>query len=72
MTRIAAADQEAMNKLFTTAVASGCKTAGVAADESPENTKQVFKDHEDYIATLEDILSDDKKTSFDPNNEILD
>jgi len=63
MTQIAAADKEAMSKLFTQAVAQGCKTAGIA-EKSPENTPTVFADHQDYIDTVEAILSDDKKDGF--------
>ena len=71
MTRIAAADQKAMNALYATAVTAGLKTAGVV-DKSPENTETVFKDHEQYISTLEEILDEDKKTTFEPNDPIMD
>lgn len=63
-TKIAAADANAMNSLY----ASEVKKAGVktAADE------QAFTDHKDYVSTLEAILSDDKKESWDPNDPKLD
>jgi hypothetical protein len=65
MAKIAATDNTAMNKLFALeATKAGSKVA--AGDV------QAFEDHKDYVSTLESILSDDKKTSWSPNDLLLD
>ena len=65
-TKIAAADANAMDRLFNAElVKSGVKTAADKNDSS-------FKDHADYISTLEAILSDDKKEAWKPNDPMLD
>jgi hypothetical protein len=66
MAKIAKADNDAMNSLY----AGELKKAGVkvASEEDP----QAFEDHKEYLATLENVLADDKSESFDPNDEILD
>jgi hypothetical protein len=35
-------------------------------------TEQAFKDHEEYLETLEEIMSDEKSNSWDPNDPTLD
>jgi hypothetical protein len=35
-------------------------------------TEEAFSDHKAYLETLESILADDKKESWDPNDMILD
>ena len=65
MAKIASTDNQAMNKLFAIeATKAGVKTA--AGDT------QGFDDHKDYLSTLESILSDDKKTAWEPNDLLLD
>jgi hypothetical protein len=64
MTQIAAADAQAMNTLYASAVQSGAKTAGIVDKESPMVTDQAFKDHEDYISTVEAVLSGDKSDTL--------
>ena len=72
MPAIAPADRQAMNSLFQTVVATGAKQAGVVDKDLPMNTEEAFKDHESYVKTLESVLADDKSTSFEPNDPILD
>jgi hypothetical protein len=67
MAKIAQADAQAMNHLYRTElVRTGSKTA--AEDKSI----QAFKDHEEYNQTIESLLSEDKKESWDPNDVLLD
>ena len=72
MTAIAPSDRQAMNSLFQTVVATGAKQAGVVDKDLPMNTEEAFQDHESYVKTLESVLADDKSTSFEPNDPILD
>lgn len=72
MTQIAVADKQAMNALYAGAVAQGAKQAGIVDKDLPANTADAFKDREAYLSTVEEILADDSKTSFDPNDPILD
>lgn len=46
-------------------VTAGGKTAA-------ENTEQAILDHKGFLETLEEILSSDNKTSWDPNDPTLD
>ena len=65
-TKIAAADANAMDRLFSAELTKlGAK---VAADKNDSS----FKDHSEYISVLEAILSDDKKESWKPNDPKLD
>ncbi len=65
MSKIASADNAALNTLFKGELQrTGTK---VAAEDI-----QAFKDHEEYQKTLEEVLSDDSKESWDPNDPILD
>lgn len=72
MTQIAAADKQAMNALFAQTVATGAKQAGLVDKDLPANTADAFKDREAYLSTVEEILSEDGKTAFEPNDPILD
>jgi predicted transcriptional regulator len=64
--KIAAAENSAMNRLYTSeAIRTGTK---VAAGEEI----QAFEDHKEYVETLESVLKEDGKESFNPNDEILD
>ena len=66
MTKIAAADASAMNKLFAQELTrTGSK---IAAGEDI----QAFDDHKEYVGTLESVLGDDKKDGWDPNDVKLD
>lgn len=67
MAKIAQIDNEAMNSLYKLELAKH----KIAAGTGPEDP-QAFKDHEEMIKTLEDVLSQDKKTSWKPNDPKLD
>jgi hypothetical protein len=70
MAKIAQNDAIAMNSLFAgELVRVGGKTA--AGAESPTGP-EAFTDHKDYEATLANVLADDKKESWSPNDMILD
>ena len=74
--KLAKADNEAMNRLFASELSkAGIKTA--AAEESDagrSDDPQAFKDHEDYIKTVEDAFKSDKKVEGgkDPNDVLFD
>lgn len=73
--KIAAADAKAMNSLFASEVARMAKAAGEVDTKTEGPTPsdaQAFKDHSEMIKVLESVMSDDKKTDFSPNDEILD
>jgi len=64
MAKIAAVDNEAMNKLFAQeASKAGVKTA---------SDKDLFADHKDYITVLDETLKGDKSTTWEPNDLLLD
>lgn len=68
--KIAAVDKTAMDSLYTEdfkRVAAGVKDSN-GAPEDP----QAFEDHEEYIATLEGVLSEDKRNDWEPNDAQLD
>ena len=69
MTKIQEPDNSVMNRLY--AKAAGKKIAAEANGEGLVS-EPAFKDHEEYLSTLDGILSDTKKTSWDPNDPILD
>lgn len=59
-------DQKAINTLFASELTRmGTKTA---ADAPP----QAFEDHKDFEATLENVMAEDKKNSWEPNDMLLD
>lgn len=72
MTRIQAADAQAMDTLFTETSHASARTAGIVDRDLPQNTETAFKDRESYIETLEEILKGDDKQAFDPNDPTLD
>lgn len=65
MAKIASTDNIAMNKLFALEASKGGNKVA-AADV------QAFEDHKEYVATLEAVLKDDKKTTWEPNDLLLD
>jgi len=64
--KIASGDNSAMNKLYRAEITRG--GLKVAAGEPV----QAFKDHADYEATVQSVLSEDKRESWPPNDMILD
>jgi hypothetical protein len=66
MSKIAVKDNVAMNSLYKDElIRTGSKTAAT------EDTT-AFKDHEEYDKTVQSVLNDDGKESWDPNDLILD
>jgi hypothetical protein len=63
MAKIQEPDASVLNRL-------AAKSAGKTATEG--HSEVAFKDHEEFLATLDDILSEDNKTSWDPNEPTLD
>lgn len=70
MSKIAAVDKTAMDALYAEdfkKAAAGVKDLN-GAPEDPV----AFADHEEYIATLESVLSEDKRNDWEPNDAQLD
>ena len=67
MKKIASADNAAMNKLFQSEL-----TRTGASKRAAGEPVQAFKDHAEYEATVQSVLSEDKKESWPPNDMILD
>jgi len=66
MSKIAVRDNTAMNTLYRSELSrTGSK---VAANEDIT----AFADHKEYLDTVESVLADDGKESWNPNDEILD
>lgn len=76
--KIAKIDNDAMNSLYGAEFArlAGHKSAqkGDAKEEQGgmSHDPQAFTDHEEYLSTLKSIMSEDTKTSGDPNDPIID
>jgi hypothetical protein len=74
--KIASVDAGSMNELYASEVKR--MTAKVAGEvdtktEGPTPADaQAFKDHSEYIDLLENVLKDDKKQDWNPNDEVLD
>jgi flagellar basal body rod protein FlgB len=67
MAKIAAVDNQAMNALYRTELTrNGNKVAAEDKDI------QAFQDHADYNATLDAVMKEDKRESWDPNDMLLD
>lgn len=66
MSKIASADNAAMNTLFKG------ELVRLGATKTAAEDIQAFKDHEEYQKTLEEVLSEDTKEAWDPNDPILD
>lgn len=72
--KIAKIDNDAMNSLYGTEFArlTGKKTADWQDDKGAPKDEQAFKDHEEYLATLKSVLSEDDSQDHDPNDVRLD
>ncbi len=75
--QIAKDDRQVMDGLFASevgklATAAGLKSAASSKDIADDNGKeqgpQAFKDHEEYVDVVSNVLNDDKSESFDPNS----
>lgn len=78
---IARDDRAIMDGLFASefnrlASAAGIKSAASKSDISDDNGKeqgpQAFKDHEEYVDVVTNVLNDDKSEAFSPNDPIKD
>lgn len=72
--KIAKVDAEVMDSLYAGEFArmAGKKTADWQDEKGAPKDPQAFKDHEEYMATLKSVLSDDAGQDHDPNDKILD
>jgi hypothetical protein len=72
--KIAKVDNEAMNTLYGGEFSrlAGKKTADWQDDKGAPKDPQAFKDHEEYVATLKSVLSEDGSQDHDPNDTKLD
>jgi hypothetical protein len=66
--KIAAVDKTAMDSLYAEDFGRITAAAGVADQNGAPKSESAFEDHEEYIAVLENVLSDDKKNGFEPND----
>ena len=72
--KIARIDAESMNGLYVAELGKlGAKVAAKDDTGQPKDI-QAFKDHEDYLATLEAAFKEDKKAegSGNPNDVLVD
>lgn len=75
--QIAKDDRQVMDGLFASevnrlATKAGLKAAASSKDIADDNGKeqgpQAFKDHEEYVEVVTNVMNDDKTDSFDPND----
>jgi hypothetical protein len=72
MGKIAHVDNQAMNALLKSELARGGKVAAASDYADDMGDPQAFKDHEEYNATLEEVLKEDNTEAWPPNDPILD
>jgi hypothetical protein len=70
--KIAAVDKQAMDTLYQEDFSRVAAAAGLKDLNGAPEDPQAFKDHEEYISTVENVLAEDKKDSFEPNDTVLD
>ena len=71
--KIARIDNEAMNSLFAAEMGRMAGTKVAQGDEKgAPHDPQAFKDHEEYLSTIEAVLKEDAGQGFDPNDTKLD
>jgi hypothetical protein len=68
MSKIASADNTAMNTLYKAEMVRVGKTAA----EGDFGDTQAFQDHKEYLSVVEDVLAEDKTQKWDPNDPLLD
>ena len=70
--KIAKIDADAMNSLYASELTRmGVKKAADDEKGAPHGP-QAFEDHSEYLATLKQVMREDKKTDFSPNDPIQD
>lgn len=67
--KIAAVDKQAMDALYTEDFKRVAAKVDVRDLNGAPEDEVAFSDHEEYLATLENVLAEDNKTSFEPNDE---
>jgi hypothetical protein len=72
--KIAKTDAQAMDSLYSGEFSrlAGKKTADWQDEKGAPKDPQAFKDHEEYMATLKSVLSDDAGQDGDPNDPLKD
>lgn len=72
--KIARIDAESMNGLYIAELGKLGAKAAAKDDTGQPRDIQAFKDHEDYLATLEAAFKDDKKAegTGNPNDVLVD
>lgn len=65
MAKIQEPDFSMLNKLYASAT-------GKTAAKTEGHSEVAFNDHKEFLDTLDEILSEDNKQSWDPNDMILD
>jgi len=64
-----------INSLYASEVSRLAKSAGEVdtKEEGPTPADaQAFKDHKEMISTLENVMAEDKKDGWSPNDAVLD
>jgi len=70
--KIAAVDKTAMDALYKEDFPRVAAAAGLKDLNGAPEDPQAFEDHSEYIATIENVLAEDKKDAFSPNDTLLD
>lgn len=73
--KIAASDAAVINSLYASEVARISKSAGEVDTKQEGPTPadaQAFKDHAEMISVLENVMSEDKRDGWSPNDAVLD
>jgi len=73
--KIAAAEAAVINSLYASEVARLAKSAGEVDTKQEGPTPadaQAFKDHKEMISVLENVMSEDKRDGWSPNDAVLD
>lgn len=74
-TKIAASEAAVINSLYASEVARISKSAGEVDTKQEGPTPadaQAFKDHAEMISVLENVMSEDKRDGWSPNDAVLD
>jgi hypothetical protein len=66
--KIAAVDNQAMNALYAAEMQKAAATVGIRDQNGAPKDEVAFADHEEYLATLENVMAEDKREGFSPND----
>lgn len=70
--KIAAVDKQAMDALYAEDFKRVAGKVDVRDLNGAPEDEVAFSDHEEYLSTLENVLSEDKREGFSPNDELQD